>query len=305
MSTRSQTGRVGLRVAGLLFFLLLPAPAQAQESESCRRGLELRLSSQTPAQGSLVLVEVKSKSPLADLSGEGFGQTLRFWPAGNPGHSYRALLGVDLERPAATFPLSINAELESGQRVACSLLATVREGDFALERLRVDSRYTELDPKDLERARREGRRLREIYASVAPERLWEGAFRPPLAGVEASGNFGRRRILNDEPRSPHSGEDYPAPAGTPVRAPQRARVALADNLFFSGNTVVLDHGLGLYTFYAHLESLAVKEGAVVETGDLLGRVGATGRVTGAHLHWGARLNRARINPRDLLVLLSD
>ena len=139
---------------------------------------------------------------------------------------------------------------------------------------------------------------------MTPERLWQGGFRRPLE-AEAAGNFGRRRILNDQPRASHSGEDYSAPAGTPVYAAQRGRVALADELFFSGKTVVLDHGLGLFTFYAHLQSITVEPGQVVEAGALLGRVGSTGRVTAAHLHWAARLNQARVNPRDLVALLPD
>ena len=159
-------------------------------------------------------------------------------------------------------------------------------------------------PADLERSQREAARLREVFAQVTPERLWQGGFRLPLA-AEAAGNFGRRRILNDQPRAPHSGEDFSAPAGTPVYAAQRGRVALGDELFFSGKTVVVDHGLGLFTFYAHLEAISVEPGQVIEAGTLLGRVGSTGRVTAAHLHWAARLNQARVNPRDLVALLPD
>src|SRR5262249_34494202 len=123
-------------------------------------------------------------------------------------------------------------------------------------------------------------------------------------GAAAARNFGRRRILNGQPGSPHTGVDFPAVAGTPVRAAQRGRVVLAQELYFAGNTVVVDHGLGLYTFYGHLSSVTVKVDDVVELGAVLGEVGATGRVTGPHLHWGVTLNRARVNPLNLVALLA-
>jgi murein DD-endopeptidase MepM/ murein hydrolase activator NlpD len=282
---------------------LLALAASAAEPAPCGEGLALRVSSPTPVQGSLVLVKVESAAPLAELKAVWAGQELHFWREANP-PVYRALLGVDLERAPGAAPLTLEATLEGGARRSCRLLATVEDGKFALERLTLPRRFVELSPADLERSQREAARLREIFAGVTPERLWQGGFRLPLE-AEAAGNFGRRRILNDQPRAPHSGEDFSAPAGTPVTAAQRGRVALADEFFFSGKTVVLDHGLGLFTFYAHLQSVVVEPGQVVEAGALLGRVGATGRVTAAHLHWAARLNQARVNPRDLVALLPE
>jgi murein DD-endopeptidase MepM/ murein hydrolase activator NlpD len=293
--------------AGLLANLCLLAVAQRVVAAefACADGLELRLSSPESVQGGLLLVEVRSARALNGLKAAWVGQQLRFWPAGSAEDGQRALVGVDLEQEAGTFPLTVSAVHDDGQRLACSALVSVREGKFALEELKVSRRFVELSRKDRERAERETQRLLALFARATPERLWTGGFRLPLEGAEASGNFGRRRVLNNQPRSPHSGEDFPAPAGTPVRAAQRGRVALADSLFFAGNTVVLDHGLGLYTFYGHLESLAVKEGELVDAGVLLGRVGATGRVTGAHLHWAARLNQMRVNPLALPEVLGD
>lgn len=282
---------------------LLAVAAPAEDTAPCGDGLTLRVSSQAPIQGSLVLVEVQSPAPLARLKAEWAGQTLRFWRDANPS-TYRALLGVDLERALGPAPLTFQAELASGEQRACRLRATVEDGKFAVERLTLPPQFVELSPADLERSQGEAARLRQVFAQFTPERLWQGGFRLPLE-TEATGNFGRRRILNDQPRAPHSGEDFSAPAGTPVYAAQRGRVALADELFFSGKTVVLDHGLGLFTFYAHLQSIMVEPGQVVEAGTLLGRVGSTGRVTAAHLHWAARLNQARVNPRDLVALLPD
>jgi len=289
----------------LVSFSLLSMPGEAEDSFPCGNGVELHLSSSKSSQGGLVLVEVHSASPLAGLKAEWLGQSPHFWRDGNQENVRRALLGVDLERSAGMFRLTLAAQLESGERLACSALVSVQAGHFAVERLRVGRRFVELSPKDLERAEREGQRLRELFARVTPERLWQGRFRLPVDGVQAAENFGRRRFLNGQPRSPHSGEDFPAPAGALVRAAQRGRVALAEDLFFSGNTVVLDHGLGLFTFYGHLESIAVKVDDMVEAGTPLGQVGATGRVTSAHLHWAVRLNEARVNPLQLVALSLD
>jgi len=109
--------------------------------------------------------------------------------------------------------------------------------------------------------------------------------------------------LNGKEGSPHTGMDFPAITGTPVHAAQAGRVVLADNLFFSGNTVVVDHGLGIYTFYCHFSETAVKVGDEVTVGALLGKVGATGRVTGPHLHWGLTVEGARVNPLEIVRLL--
>ncbi len=248
-----------------------------------------------------MVVEVRSPQVLHELRAAWMGQALQFWEAEDG--SRRALLGVDLEQQTGQFPLTLSARLEKGGRLACSALLKIAEGEFAIERLTVRRRFVELSPKDAERVEQESRRLLEIFSRVTPERLWNGGFRSPLEDGKASGNFGRRRILNNQPRSPHGGEDFSAPAGTPVQAAQRGRVALADDLLLSGKTVVLDHGLGLYTFYGHLSSMSVKEGQAVEAGAVVGRVGATGRVTGAHLHWAVRVNRQRVNPLALTAIL--
>ncbi|HTU01222.1 MAG TPA: M23 family metallopeptidase, partial [Candidatus Sulfotelmatobacter sp.] len=114
--------------------------------------------------------------------------------------------------------------------------------------------------------------------------------------------FGARRIINGESRAPHTGVDFPAAAGTPVLAANAGRVALVADMFFSGRTVVLDHGDGLFTMYFHLQDTVVQPGREVKRGEALGHVGSTGRASGPHLHWGARLTGARIDPNALLKI---
>jgi len=113
-------------------------------------------------------------------------------------------------------------------------------------------------------------------------------------------NFGARRIFNGEPRAPHAGSDLHAAPGTPVHATNRGRVVLAKNLFFTGNTVILDHGLGIDSLYAHLSRIDVKQGEIVRNGQVVGLSGATGRVTAPHLHWGMRVQNARVDPFSLV-----
>lgn len=163
-------------------------------------------------------------------------------------------------------------------------------------------RFVELSARDRARAAREAKHLAALFRSVLDRRLWAGPFRVPLEGVQPSSSFGRRRIVNGQPRSPHTGVDLGAPAGTAVQAMQRGRVVLDESLFFSGRTVVLDHGLGLFSLYGHFSESRVSVGRVVEAGEIIGLVGATGRATAPHLHWAVRLGDARVDGLDLVAL---
>ena len=136
---------------------------------------------------------------------------------------------------------------------------------------------------------------------MTDERLWSGGFLRPVPG-DSTSSFGRRSVFNGQPRSPHSGTDFRGAEGTRITAPNAGIVVLAADLYFSGNVVIIDHGWGLYSYFAHLSSIAVEDGIRVEQGDVVGDVGATGRVTGPHLHWTVRLNDARVDPLSLMQL---
>lgn len=278
-------------------------------AEDCGNSVEMRLSAPETAQGTLLLAEVRSANALAEIDGKWGDREVPFWKedgaakAGSGGDVRHALLGVDLEKPAGKYSFSVEARLADGQRVSCAASVEVREGRFATESLTVKKQFVEPNPEQEARAKAEQQRLREIYDTVTRERLWDGPFRMPLVGNFQGSNFGKRRVLNGHPGSPHGGTDFPAPSGTPVHASQRGRVVLAEELFFSGNTVVVDHGLGIYTFYCHFSEINAKVGDVVEAGTVLGKVGATGRVTGPHLHWALEVQHARVSALDIVKLL--
>src|SRR5437660_4696289 len=284
---------------------MAPAEVLADNARTCTGGTTLRLSAPEASQGSLLLIALKSTKPLAGVQGEWGGRTVPMWREGADEAQRRGLVGVDLEKAPGEYELKITGETASGEKMSCSVKVPVRQGRFATERLQVGKEFVEPSPEQLKRANEERQKLRDIFDTVTPERLWGGPFRMPLDGVTTGSNFGKRRILNGNPGSPHGGMDLPGTTGTPVHAAQSGRVALAEELFFSGNTVVLDHGLGIYTFYGHLSEIDVKAGDILEAGGLLGKVGATGRVTGPHLHWGLTVGRARVNPLLLVKLLGN
>ena len=287
---------------------VLAAVAEARSGEEtkvatvrCSDTVSLRVSSPEPKQGSIGIVEVRSESPLASVDGFFAGDQLLFWHDADA-RVFQALLGVDLYKSPGAATLRARALPESGPAADCRLELSIADGAFPVQRLDVAPGYVELSAEDRARSRREAAELNRIFSATTPERLWQRGFRAPVDGHGPSGSFGKRRVFNNQPRSPHSGEDFSAPAGAPVLATARGRVVLAKDLFFLGTTVVLDHGFGLYSFYGHLSSIGVEPGALVESGAVLGKVGGTGRVTGAHLHWGVRLGDARVNPMDLLAL---
>ena len=296
--------------AGLL---PLPVLANGRIPQTCGPGLTLKLSAPSSSQGSLLLLEVRSRKTLAEISAEWNSKSVPFWQVLHSSGAdsskvaatdlRQAILGVDLEKAPGTYPLVVHVQTAGGKPASCTIQIPIRAGKFATERLQVGKEFVEPSAEQIQRANEERDKLRAIFDKITPEKLWDGDFRVPLDGVSTGGNFGKRRVLNGQPGSPHSGVDFPAVTGTPIHAAQSGRVALAQELFFSGNTVVVDHGLGIYTFYGHLSEIDVKPGDELQTGQVLGKVGATGRVTGPHLHWGLTVERARVNPLQLVKVL--
>lgn len=212
-----------------------------------------------------------------------------------------ALLGIDLDVAPGEADAIVTAQTPAG-RVTATRTLTVETKRFPTRRLRVNPALVEPPADALPRIKREAERTNGIYGSPVSSMLWEGPFVRPVDDP-ANSRFGSRSIYNGRPGTPHNGADFLSPTGTPIKAPNVGRVRLAEDLYFSGNTVIVDHGLGLFSIFAHLSVFQVKEGDLVSTGDVLGLVGATGRVTGPHLHWTVRVTGARVDPLSLLAVL--
>src|SRR5579883_191501 len=210
--------------------------------------------------------------------------------------SWTAILGVDLDTKPGDHQTDVLFTMEDGRVETREAVVQVVGKKYPTTELTVDEKYVEPNKADLARANREARETQAIYAKLTDERLWTQPFRIPIPGRTSGTNFGHRRIFNGEPRAPHAGADLRAGTGTPIHSTNRGRVVLAKNLFFTGNTVIVDHGLGIYSLYAHLSRIDVRVGEIVNNGQQVGLSGATGRVTGPHLHWGMVVQGARVDP---------
>jgi Peptidase family M23 len=288
-------------VARLAMALVIPCAAHGQVLTKCDGAVNLKLSAAITAQGSLLLAQVTGAKNSVGVSGDWAGRAIPLWTEKAGGGTLHGLIGVDLEKAPGKYEWKVTWKNGAGKETSCSAFVTVRRGKFPTENLKVEKQFVQPDPEQQKRAEEDQKKMKAIYDTVTPERLWDGPFRMPLKETVTGGNFGRRRVLNGQARSPHAGVDFPALTGTPVFAAQNGKVVLAENLYYSGNTVVIDHGFGIYTLYAHLSAIEVKPGESVETSTEIGKVGATGRVTGPHLHWGLTVQHARVNAMQIVT----
>lgn len=173
-------------------------------------------------------------------------------------------------------------------------------GQYASEALKVAPRTIQPPASELRRIREEQKEVGRIYGVITPKIYWNGPFQLPIESVVTS-HYGSYRVYNGQKQSPHLGMDLRAKVGTPIKTPAAGKVVLAKDLFFTGWTVIVDHGYGMFSVFAHMSKLAVRVGDELQTGQKLGLSGATGRVSGPHLHWGAVIQRVKVDP-ELLIL---
>ena len=255
----------------------------------------------TPAQvesGSPVLIRVEAASS-DSVEGEWLGRAIQFFPE-RGGQGWLALAGVDVKQPPGPSVLHITVRSAAESR-QLSRAIEIRLAHYRTSTLSVPPRFVSPSPAQLRRIEAERKLKQALFAVSAPHRLWSGAFRAPVSAPPTD-SFGTRRIFNGELASIHEGMDFHAHMGTPVRASNSGVVVLARPLYYEGNCVVIDHGLGLFTLSMHLSRVFVREGQRVTAGQRLGLSGATGRVTGPHLHWAVRWQGAYLDPARLLRL---
>jgi len=253
--------------------------------------------------GEVVLLKVESPRPLRRLEVAVFEREFPAFTDGD-GLTWTSLVGIDLDTRPDRYTVKISGYGSNGNPVTGQDTLIITPRKFPTRHLTVDERYVSPPPELLARIKEESEKVRAIFDSVSRQRYWSAPFEVPVPGPPIS-SFGTRSVYNRQPRSPHSGTDFRGAAGTPVRAPNAGKVVLAADLYYSGNTLILDHGFGLYSYFGHLSAFSVQEGDRVNAGQVLGKVGATGLATGPHLHWAVRLVGTRVDPLSLLGLLGQ
>jgi murein DD-endopeptidase MepM/ murein hydrolase activator NlpD len=213
------------------------------------------------------------------------------------GNEWVAVIGVPLDQTA---PGIITANIDLPNEAQRTVEFPIEPNDYEEQRLNVDHKYVDPGPEALERIFAERDIINSALNNWREASLANVTLNAPVGGRRSS-SFGLRRFFNEQPRSPHKGMDIAAVTGTPINAPMSGVVTATGDYYFNGNTVIIDHGQGFISLYCHLSEIDVDEGTSVSAGMAIGKVGATGRVTGAHLHFATYLNGTAVDPALLLA----
>jgi murein DD-endopeptidase MepM/ murein hydrolase activator NlpD len=247
-------------------------------------------------QGEIVEMKIPADGVTA-FEGRMGKEPIYFFPVENG--NFDALIGADVEAKPGLVKILLRGVTASGASRKRQIGVRIKAKAFKQESVTVPAEFDQFTPELLQRIRREQEQFAQIYRAATPTRFWELPFISPVP-VELTSPFGYRRVINGTPRSPHTGTDLRAAMGTEVKVSNHGRVVLTGDFYFAGRSVVVDHGAGLFTMYFHLSQIKAEEGADVHKGDVIGLSGMSGRVTGPHLHWGALLNGARVDPLALI-----
>ncbi|MBW2673218.1 MAG: M23 family metallopeptidase [Deltaproteobacteria bacterium] len=287
-----------------LVMLLCPGHLDAVSVTSSIAEGTVRITSECrrPCQGEMVKICIESPGPLsAVLFFDG-----RKYPFISDGERLRhfALIVLGVDMTPGTYDAVVRLRPSRGTPKDIRFKLAVSRGTFPSKRIGVARRFTSPTPADMQRIYREKELLGRIYGASVPGWLGNGGFVMPLKG-KVTGVFGERRVFNENVVSRHRGIDIRSPRGVAVKASNAGKVALVRNLYFSGNTVIINHGIGLFSIYCHLSKSSVREGTLVDKGRIIGYTGSTGRSTGPHLHWGLRLVDEYADPQSMIYLSFD
>jgi murein DD-endopeptidase MepM/ murein hydrolase activator NlpD len=279
-----------------MLLLALPA-ANAQKNAGFRL---ISWSPQRLESGSPVLFRIELNQPADSLQGTWLDHPLVFTRA-HQGNTWYALAGIDVEQAPGTYSLQLSATAANGAELHASQQVDVLPGSYKTTTLHVEEKYVAPDAATLERIAADKAVKDAAFAHQVSQPLWNGSFRSPVPFAPTD-SFGTRRMFNGKLASIHRGTDFHAPSGTPVVAANDGVVMIAQGMFYEGNLVVIDHGQQFSTLYMHLSKIEVKVGDRVHKGQRLGLSGATGRVTGPHLHLGVRWQGMYVDAVKLLKL---
>jgi hypothetical protein len=287
--------RLGILRPALFLVLLAPFLGHAQGTTSS----QVQLTPPIVVVGSPELLRITAPDAAA-VDGEWLGRKLQFFPA-HDRRSWLALAGVDVEQAEGPSTLVVHIHLADHSTRDLSQFVDIHVAHYRSGVLTVPPKFVSPGPEELKQIEADRVLKEKVFAASAAEPLWSGSFRAPVQAPPTD-SFGTRRTFNGKLASIHKGMDFRAPTGTIVRAANSGTVVVARRLYYEGNCVVIDHGLGLYTDYLHFSRIDVHEGQHVAEGTPLGLSGATGRVTGPHLHWAVRWQGAYLDPAKLLRL---
>ncbi len=282
-------------------FLASPGYAADPSARPVDGSIAISVDHSAPEQGAIVRVELMG-TPSPDngvIHWKG-----RSWPMKGCGVGcFEALAGIDLAEAPGRHTLTVMAS-RGGGALRADVEIEVRERVFPLQAFQVPKEKDVQDPALVRRIEAEAKLFRERYDAPPSLPSWGSPFQPPVPGFVPA-HFGARRVINGEPRNPHTGGDMTLPAGVPVHSIADGRVVFSGEQFFGGNELLIDHGGGIFSMYFHLAERAVSEGQAVRRGERIGSVGATGRATGPHLHFGLRVTGARVDPASLPGLVEN
>lgn len=295
-----------LLVTGAIFMASSwPAAASAaKEPDTLAGAVSLSSTDVASGQAALLEIDLNQLSPAAsDLKAEFRDQPIALiqHPIKSRG-IYVGLVGIPLSATPQMAVIMLEWTDAAGRQAASVPLGII-DGKYKSETLSVDSRHVTLSKKNLARVKQEKKEIRRIFTSSSDARLWFGDFKKPLAS-ETTSAFGTQRLFNGQHRSYHRGTDFRAKVGTPVYASNSGVVRMARNLFYSGNMVIVDHGVNIFTLYAHLSEIQVNDQQIIARGQQIGLSGATGRVSGPHLHWSVKVNGVYVDPLQFLSVIS-